>query len=51
MDTILDLFFNFDFMWEHRDEILAGFWITIKLSIVGGFFACLLYTSPSPRDS
>lgn len=28
-------------MWEHRDELLAGFWITIKLSLVGGFFALI----------
>jgi len=41
LDTILDQFFNFNFMWDHRDEVLAGFWITIKLSIVGGFFALI----------
>ena len=28
-------------MWDHKDELLAGFWITIKLSLVGGFFALI----------
>ena len=28
-------------MAEHFDEVLAGFWVTIKLSIVGGFFALI----------
>lgn len=41
MNTFFKLFFDFGFMWDHHDEILAGFWITIKLSLVGGFFALL----------
>ena len=28
-------------MADHFGEILAGFWITIKLSLVGGFFALI----------
>lgn len=28
-------------MADHFDEVLAGFWVTIKLSLVGGFFALL----------
>jgi len=41
MDVFFDTFFNFQFMADHFDEVLAGFWVTIKLSIVGGFFSLL----------
>jgi len=39
MGEFFDIFFNFQFMSDHFSEILAGFWVTIKLSLVGGFFA------------
>lgn len=39
MGEFFDIFFNFDFMREHFDEILAGFFVTLKLSAVGGVCA------------
>jgi polar amino acid transport system permease protein len=39
LETFFDTFFDFQFMADHFDEVLAGFWMTIKLSLVGGFFA------------
>lgn len=41
MGEFFDIFFNFQFMADHFDEVLTGFWVTIKLSLVGGFFALL----------
>lgn len=41
MDTFFNTFFDIGFMADHFDEVLAGFWVTIKLSLVGGFFALL----------
>ena len=41
METFFNTFFDFSFMADHLGEILAGFWITIKLSLVGGFFALI----------
>ena len=41
METFFNTFFDFSFMADHFGEILAGFWITIKLSLVGGFFALI----------
>ena len=39
MGEFFEIFFNFDFMRENFDLILDGFIMTLKLSIVGGFFA------------
>lgn len=39
MGEFFDIFFNFDFMREHFDEILDGFIVTLKLSAVGGVCA------------
>ncbi len=39
MQQFFNLYFDFSFMSEHFDEVLAGFWVTIKLSLVGGFFS------------
>jgi polar amino acid transport system permease protein len=41
LQTFINTFFDFSFMAEHFDEVLAGFWVTIKLSLVGGFFALI----------
>ncbi len=41
MEVFFNTYFDFSFMSEHLDEVLAGFWITIKLSLVGGFFSLL----------
>ncbi len=41
MDVILEQYFDFSLMSEHFDEVLAAFWITIKLSIVGGVLALI----------
>ena len=41
MEVFFNTYFDFSFMSEHFDEVLAGFWITIKLSLVGGFFSLL----------
>lgn len=41
MEEFFNLYFDFSFMAEHFDEVLAGFWVTIKLSLVGGFFSLL----------
>jgi polar amino acid transport system permease protein len=39
LEVFFNTYFDFSFMAEHFDEVLAGFWVTIKLSLVGGFFA------------
>jgi polar amino acid transport system permease protein len=39
LEVFFNTYFDFSFMAEHFDEVLAGFWFTIKLSVVGGFFA------------
>ncbi|MDQ2700228.1 MAG: amino acid ABC transporter permease [Actinomycetota bacterium] len=41
MNEFFNIFFNFDFMGEHFGLVLEGFWVTIKLSLVGGFFALI----------
>ncbi|HMT04232.1 MAG TPA: amino acid ABC transporter permease [Solirubrobacterales bacterium] len=39
MGEFFDIFFNFQFMADHFDEVFDGFLVTLKLSAVGGFFA------------
>jgi len=39
MDVILEQYFDLSLMAEHFDDVLAGFWITIKLSVVAGVLA------------
>jgi polar amino acid transport system permease protein len=41
MTEIVDQYFDFVLMWERFDEVLGGFWITLKLSIVGGALALI----------
>jgi len=41
LEQLFNLYFDFGFMAEHFDEVLAGFWVTIKLSLVGGFFSLI----------
>lgn len=41
MEQLFNLYFDFGFMAEHFDEVLAGFWVTIKLSLVGGLFSLI----------
>lgn len=41
MTEIVDQYFDFVLMWERFDEVLDGFWITLKLSIVGGALALI----------
>lgn len=39
MEEFFRQFFDFGFMVEHFDEVLAGFWLTIQLSLVSGALA------------
>jgi polar amino acid transport system permease protein len=39
MQEIINQYFDFSLMAENFDDVLAGFWITIKLSIVSGVLA------------
>lgn len=41
MDVFFETFFNFQFMADHSGQILDGFVVTLKLSIVGGIFALI----------
>jgi len=41
LEQLFNLYFDFGFMAEHFDEVLAGFWVTIKLSLVGGLFSLI----------
>lgn len=41
MQEIIDQYFDLSLMWDSFDEVLAGFWITIKLSIVSGTLALI----------
>jgi polar amino acid transport system permease protein len=41
MDAILEQFFDFALMGERFGDVLDGFWITLKLSIVGGVLALI----------
>jgi len=39
MQEFLNQFFDIGFMVDHFDEVLAGFWLTIQLSVVSGALA------------
>lgn len=39
MDVFFETFFNFQFMADNFSVVLDGFVVTLKLSVVGGFFA------------
>jgi polar amino acid transport system permease protein len=39
MQEFLHQFFDIGFMVDHFDEVLAGFWLTIQLSVVSGALA------------
>lgn len=41
MNEILSQYFDLSLMWDHFDEVLAGFWITIKLSVVSGVLSLI----------
>jgi polar amino acid transport system permease protein len=39
MDFILEYYFDFDLMLDELGPVLDGFWVTLKLSILGGVLA------------
>ena len=39
MHEILSQYFDLSLMWDHFDEVLVGFWITVKLTLVSGALA------------
>ena len=41
MNEFFNTFFDFTFMTDNFGLVLEGFWVTIKLSLVGGFFALI----------
>ena len=41
MDFILDYYFDFGFMKDHFSYVLDGFWLTLKLSLLGGVFSLI----------
>lgn len=41
MEFILEYYFDFDLMGEELGPILGGFWVTIKLAVLGGVFSLL----------
>jgi polar amino acid transport system permease protein len=41
MQEIINQYFDVSLMWDHADEVLAGFWVTIKLSLVSGALALI----------
>lgn len=41
MGEFFDIFFNFQFMSDHFDTVLDGFFVTLKLSAVGGALALI----------
>ncbi|MEA2348968.1 MAG: polar amino acid transport system permease protein [Thermoleophilaceae bacterium] len=41
MDVVVKQYFDFPFMWEHSGVVLAGFWITVQLSLWAGAFSLI----------
>jgi polar amino acid transport system permease protein len=41
MDFILEYYFDFNLMGEELSPLLSGFWVTIKLSVLGGILSLL----------
>lgn len=41
MDVVVEQYFDFSFMADHFDQVLAGFWITIQLSLWAGAFSLI----------
>ena len=41
MEQFFNAYFDFSIMGDHFGEVLEGFWWTLRLSIVGGFFALI----------
>lgn len=41
MNEFFNTFFDFQFMGDNFGLVLEGFWVTIKLSLAGGFFALI----------
>jgi polar amino acid transport system permease protein len=39
MDFIVEYYFDFNLMGDEFSRILEGFWVTLKLSVLGGVFA------------
>jgi polar amino acid transport system permease protein len=39
MDFILQYYFDFNVITDHFDQVLSGFWVTLKLSIISGVLA------------
>jgi polar amino acid transport system permease protein len=41
MDVIVEQYFDFTIISDNFDPVMAGFWFTIKLSLIGGAFALI----------
>lgn len=41
MEQFFNAYFDFSIMGDHFGEVLEGFWWTLRLSIIGGFFALI----------
>lgn len=41
MEFIRDYYFDFGFMGDHFSQVLDGFWLTLKLSLLGGVFSLI----------
>jgi polar amino acid transport system permease protein len=41
MEEFLKQFFDVGFMWDHFDEVLDGFWLTVQVSVVSGVLALI----------
>src|SRR5918995_196550 len=41
MDFILEYYFDFNLMGDEFDGVLQGFWVTLKLSLIGGVAALI----------
>jgi polar amino acid transport system permease protein len=39
MSEIINQYFDLSLMWDSFDDVLTGFWITIKLSVISGVLA------------
>ena len=39
MQEFINQYFDFDFMVDHFDEVLEGFWMTLQLFVVAGVLA------------
>jgi polar amino acid transport system permease protein len=42
MDYMLNYFFDFNLMWDNRERVLDGFWVTVKLWVISGVLSLVL---------